>query len=323
MSEERRASPRRGRSPPTVPPAARRGGPEGSPRRKGKRRPGRLEGGRRGRVQSAVPQQGRRGPTAPSGRQGAAGSPAGDGCGKTSPPRPTRGSAAKVRRRRLDDGGLRAVFQSGFPGATACGVTCGATDRARPVCRMIPRCAGRRPPYTAPTLWPSRSSRPGSSGRWSARHAVPSGAPSPLARQPRVVFLQDHSAPSRLLAICSRSHPFNSDSSQPTVRRLSRIDRGKSPRATSARIDLCDRPVRASTSGIRRMRGDASGHSSVPRDITLLPHLPGGTSASGRAGSMRAKRIRLPATAEAGAREPARASGAARTEPRRVSGKGT
>ena len=162
---------------------------------------------------------------------------------------------------------------------------------------------GKAAPVYGSDVAAPRSSRPGSPVRRSARRAVPSGAPSPHARQPRVVFLRDHSAASRLLAIRSRSHPFNSDSSQPTLRRLSRIGRGKSPRATNARIDLCDRPVRASTSGIRRMRGDASGPSPVPRDISLHPLLPRGIPAPGDAGSMSAPRIQLPATAEAEAPE--------------------
>ena len=58
----------------------------------------------------ADPRRGPGGPTAPSGRQGTPGSPTEDGCGEAPPPRPTRERAAKARHRRLDDGGIEAVF---------------------------------------------------------------------------------------------------------------------------------------------------------------------------------------------------------------------
>ena len=130
--------------------------------------------------------------------------------------------------------------------------------------RILRRCAGWRLPHVPPALPRPRCSPPGSSGRWSAYRAVPSGAPSPVARQLRMAFLRDHSAPSRLLAIRSRSHPFNSDSSQPTVRRLSRIGRGKSPRATTAGIDLRDRPVGP------RPRASAGCAATPPGPLTYL-----------------------------------------------------
>ena len=270
-------------SPRAIPPAPRREGPEGCPRGDGERWSKRLEGGHDRRDPSAVPQESRRGPAGPSDRQDAAGGPAWDGCRNPSTPRPTRGRAAKARLRRLDDGGLRVVCRSGFPRETAWGIRRSANDRGSPVRRMFPRCTGRRPPQTPPTLLTSRCVRPESSSRWSACHTVPSGASSRVARKPRMAFLRDHAAPSRLLAIRPRIHAFTSDSRQPTVRRLSRIGCGKSPLATSARIDLRDRPVRASTSGIRRMRGDASGFSALPRDISFLPLLPGATFAPGHA----------------------------------------
>ena len=143
------------------------------------------------------------GPPARSGRRSAAGNPARERMGKGVDTSPDAGACRNGRapvagRRRFQD-----CVPARVPREAACGIRCGAKDCGRQVCRTSPTCAGWRLPCTPPASGPSRCSRPGSSGRWSARHAVPSGAPSPVARQPRRVLLRGHSAPPRLLAIRS------------------------------------------------------------------------------------------------------------------------
>ena len=62
---------------------------------------------------------------------------------------------------------------------------------------------------------------------------------------------------------------------EPADRTGAETDRaGKDPSATSLRIILAERPVRASTSGIRRMRRDVPESGSSPADTALPPGNP-------------------------------------------------